>query len=49
MSAQVMRCEESGDGIRLVLLHGIPTRSVLWRDLVSRLTDDRCSAWEMTG
>ena len=44
-----MRWEEEGDGLPLVLVHGIPTCPALWRHLVPRITGARCLAWEMVG
>jgi pimeloyl-ACP methyl ester carboxylesterase len=44
-----MRWEEWGEGLPVVLIHGIPTCPALWRHVVPRLTDARCLAWEMVG
>lgn len=44
-----MRWEEQGEGIPLVLIHGIPTSPALWRDVVPRISGARCLAWEMVG
>lgn len=44
-----MRWEERGDGMPVVLIHGIPTGPALWRHVMPRLTGARCLAWEMVG
>ena len=44
-----MRWEEEGQGLPLVLVHGIPTCPALWRHVVPRITGARCLAWEMVG
>jgi pimeloyl-ACP methyl ester carboxylesterase len=44
-----MRWEEHGEGLSVVLIHGIPTSPTLWRNVVPRLTGARCLAWEMVG
>jgi pimeloyl-ACP methyl ester carboxylesterase len=44
-----MRWEESGEGVPLVLIHGIPTCPALWRHVVPRIVGARCLAWEMVG
>ena len=44
-----MRWEEEGQGLPLVLVHGIPTSPALWRHVVPRITGARCLAWEMVG
>ncbi len=44
-----MRWEEEGDGLPLVLVHGIPTCPALWRHVVPRIVGARCLAWEMVG
>ncbi|HEV7268002.1 MAG TPA: alpha/beta fold hydrolase [Falsiroseomonas sp.] len=45
-----MRWEEQGNGVPLVLVHGIPTSPALWRHVVPRLAGSaRCMAWEMVG
>ena len=44
-----MRWHEAGDGIPVVLIHGIPTSPALWRHVVPRLRGARCLAWEMVG
>ncbi len=43
-----MRWEEHGDGLPVVLVHGIPTSPALWRDVMP-LLDGRGMAWEMVG
>lgn len=45
----LMRWEESGDGLPLVLLHGIPTSPLLWQKVMPRIRGARCLAWEMVG
>lgn len=44
-----MRWLEHGDGVPLVLVHGIPTSPELWRDVIPRLAGARALAWEMVG
>ena len=44
-----MRWEEHGEGMPLVLLHGIPTSPALWRHVIPRIEGARCLAWEMVG
>jgi pimeloyl-ACP methyl ester carboxylesterase len=44
-----MRWEEQGDGLPLVLIHGIPTSPALWHDVIPRIVGARCLAWEMVG
>lgn len=44
-----MRWLEEGDGMPVVLIHGIPTSPCLWRSVMPRLSGVRCLAWEMVG
>lgn len=44
-----MAWEEAGEGVPLVLVHGIPTSPRLWRHVVPRISGARCLAWEMVG
>lgn len=44
-----LRWEETGEGVPVVLIHGIPTGPALWRSVVPRLVGARCLAWEMVG
>lgn len=44
-----VRWEEQGEGMSVVLLHGIPTGPRLWRHIVPRLSHCRALAWEMVG
>jgi pimeloyl-ACP methyl ester carboxylesterase len=44
-----MRWLEQGEGMPLVLLHGIPTSPRLWRHVLPRIRNARCLAWEMVG
>lgn len=44
-----MRWHERGEGVPLVLIHGIPTGPLLWRHVAPRIAGARCLAWEMTG
>lgn len=44
-----MRWEEQGQGVPLVLIHGIPTSPLLWEKVVPRIVGARCLAWEMVG
>ena len=42
--------EQAGEGLPLVLVHGIPTGPRLWRHVVPRIAAGaRCLAWEMVG
>lgn len=40
---------EQGEGIPVILLHGIPTSPDLWRHVIPRLSGVRVLAWEMVG
>jgi pimeloyl-ACP methyl ester carboxylesterase len=44
-----MRWEESGEGLPVVFVHGIPTSPALWRRVIPRLEGVRALAWEMVG
>lgn len=44
-----MRWEEQGEGVPVVLIHGIPTSPALWRRVVPLVSGARCLAWEMVG
>jgi pimeloyl-ACP methyl ester carboxylesterase len=44
-----MRWVERGDGLPLVLIHGMPTSPLLWRKVIPRIAGARCLAWEMVG
>lgn len=44
-----MRWIEHGDGMPVVLVHGIPTSAELWRRVMPRLAGVRALAWEMVG
>lgn len=44
-----MRWEESGEGMPLVLVHGIPTSPALWRHVIPLISGARCLAFEMVG
>jgi pimeloyl-ACP methyl ester carboxylesterase len=44
-----MRWIESGEGMPVVFVHGIPTSPVLWRHVIPRMINARCLAWEMVG
>jgi len=44
-----MRWLEQGEGIPVVLVHGIPTSPELWRHVVPQVGGARCLAWEMVG
>ncbi|MBW3648341.1 MAG: alpha/beta fold hydrolase, partial [Actinobacteria bacterium] len=44
-----VRWLEQGNGLPLVLVHGIPTSPSLWRHVMPRLTGIRVLAFEMTG
>lgn len=40
---------EYGEGLPVVLLHGIPTSPDLWRHVIGEGVAGRCLAWEMVG
>ncbi|UAW97395.1 alpha/beta fold hydrolase [Halopseudomonas nanhaiensis] len=44
-----MRWLEQGEGLPVVLLHGIPTSPTLWRHVMPKLEGVRCLAFEMIG
>lgn len=44
-----MRWDECGEGIPVVLVHGIPTSPRLWRHVMTRVAGARLLAWEMVG
>ncbi|SDS64559.1 Pimeloyl-ACP methyl ester carboxylesterase [Halopseudomonas xinjiangensis] len=44
-----MRWLEQGEGLPVVLLHGIPTSPALWRHVMPKLEGVRCLAFEMVG
>lgn len=44
-----MRWDECGDGLPVVLVHGIPTSPRLWRRVMPRVGGARLLAWEMVG
>ena len=44
-----MRWHEHGQGVPLVLIHGIPTGPALWRHVLPKIEGARCLAWEMVG
>ncbi|TDT41776.1 pimeloyl-ACP methyl ester carboxylesterase [Halospina denitrificans] len=44
-----MRWEETGEGMPVILIHGIPTSPALWRHVAPQITRGRCLAWEMVG
>ncbi len=44
-----MRWHERGEGVPLVLIHGIPTGPGLWRHVLPKIEGARCLAWEMVG
>jgi pimeloyl-ACP methyl ester carboxylesterase len=44
-----MRWLERGDGVPVVLVHGIPTSPELWRQVMPRVRGARVLAWEMVG
>jgi pimeloyl-ACP methyl ester carboxylesterase len=45
-----MRWHERGEGVPLVLIHGIPTGPSLWRHVLPKIEGGaRCLAWEMVG
>jgi pimeloyl-ACP methyl ester carboxylesterase len=44
-----MRWLEQGQGVPLVLIHGIPTSPMLWRHVLPHIRNARCLAWEMVG
>lgn len=44
-----MRWLESGEGLPIILIHGIPTSPELWRHVMPLIRGARCFAWEMVG
>ncbi len=44
-----MSWEEQGEGVPVILLHGIPTSPELWRFVTPHLEGVRVLAWEMVG
>ncbi|MDQ3206745.1 MAG: alpha/beta fold hydrolase [Pseudomonadota bacterium] len=44
-----MRWVERGEGLPVVLIHGIPTSPALWRRVMPRVEGARLLAWEMVG
>jgi pimeloyl-ACP methyl ester carboxylesterase len=44
-----IRWVERGEGLPLVLIHGLPTSPLPWREVMSRIAGARCLAWEMVG
>lgn len=44
-----MHWEEQGRGVPVVLVHGIPTSSRLWRHVLPRVAGARLLAWDMVG
>lgn len=44
-----MRWLEQGEGMPVVLIHGIPTSPALWRKVMPLMRDTRCLAFEMVG
>lgn len=44
-----MKWEEHGEGVPVVLIHGIPTSPALWRHVIPRISGACCLAWEMVG
>ncbi len=44
-----MRWHERGEGVPLILIHGIPTGPNLWRHVLPKIEGARCLAWEMVG
>jgi pimeloyl-ACP methyl ester carboxylesterase len=44
-----MRWDETGEGVPVVFVHGIPTSPALWRRVVPFLEGVRTLAWEMVG
>lgn len=44
-----MRWHERGEGVPVVLIHGIPTSPLLWRKAMPLVGEARLLAWEMVG
>lgn len=44
-----IRWLESGEGLPVALVHGIPTGPALWRGVIPRVNGARCLAFEMIG
>lgn len=45
----LMRWHVRGEGVPVVLIHGIPTGPSLWRHVLPNIEGARCLAWEMVG
>lgn len=43
------RWEERGEGVPVILVHGIPTSPALWRYVAPKIEGARVLAWEMVG
>ncbi|MDP8932015.1 MAG: alpha/beta fold hydrolase [Actinomycetota bacterium] len=44
-----LRWEESGEGLPVVFIHGIPTGPALWRDVIPKVEGAHCLVFEMVG
>jgi pimeloyl-ACP methyl ester carboxylesterase len=44
-----VRWGEAGEGVPLVLIHGLPTSPSLWRHVAAQITGARVLCWEMLG
>jgi pimeloyl-ACP methyl ester carboxylesterase len=44
-----MHWQEVGQGLPIVMVHGLATSPLLWRLVVPRINNARCLAWEMVG
>ncbi len=44
-----IRWEETGEGMTVIFVHGIPTSPALWRDVIPLVRRARCMAFEMVG
>jgi pimeloyl-ACP methyl ester carboxylesterase len=44
-----MHWQECGEGLPVVMVHGLCTSPLLWRHVAPRIVGARCLAWEMVG
>ncbi|MBA2491920.1 MAG: alpha/beta fold hydrolase [Gammaproteobacteria bacterium] len=44
-----MNWRESGEGLPVVMVHGLATSPMLWRNVMPKVSSARCLAWELVG
>ncbi len=44
-----MNGRESGEGLPVVMVHGLGTSPMLWRNVMPKVSSARCLAWELVG